>query len=112
MGSSLTYTGLMYAITAFVGPDDEVIVFEPFFDGYGKHFPPSSLGTDAHRYGLQSNLAGGQIVRVGMSMPVSGGATSNSTAGWTVDMEELERAVTPRTRMLVSGLRPMQRCGG
>lgn len=67
---------------AFIYPGDEVIVFEPFFDAYD----------------TQIAFAGGKMVSVAICKPNGW----RSSAGWTFDMAELEKAVTPRTKMMVS----------
>ena len=46
-------------------------------------------------------MPGGKIVYVPMHPPEDG-ATKTQTAGnWTIDFDELERAITPRTKMIV-----------
>jgi aspartate/methionine/tyrosine aminotransferase len=62
------------AIQAFVGPGDELISFEPFYDSY-----PTS-----------ATLAGGRLVPVTLRPP-----------SWSFDPDELRAAFTPRTRALV-----------
>ncbi|KAG7097096.1 hypothetical protein E1B28_004480 [Marasmius oreades] len=69
--------------TAFLEHNDEVILFEPFFDQY----LPSVV------------FNGGKPVYVPLHPPKgSGKSTSND---WTIDNDELRRAVTPRTKMIV-----------
>jgi N-succinyldiaminopimelate aminotransferase len=65
---------LASAILAFVNPGDEVIALEPFYDSYA-----ASVA-----------LAGGRIVGVGVFGP-----------DFTLDLDELRRAVTPRTKMIL-----------
>ena len=65
---------LFDAIQAFIGPDDEAIVFEPFYDSY----LPSTL------------LAGGQLKPVTLRAP-----------DWSFDPDELRAAFGPRTRLLL-----------
>ena len=62
------------AIQAFLGPGDEVIAFEPFYDSYG----PSA------------RLAGGLLRPVTLRPP-----------GWAFDPDELVAAFGPRTRALL-----------
>ena len=62
------------AIQAFVGPGDEVIVFEPFYDSY----LPSAV------------LAGGRLRPVTLRPP-----------DWSFDAEELRAAFGPRSRTLL-----------
>lgn len=77
--------GMLSAFMAFIEPGDEVIVFEPFFDQYISNI----------------EIPGGKIVYVPMHPPADGDVRTSSAAGWTVNFEELERAVTPRTKMIV-----------
>ena len=65
---------LASAILAFVDPGDEVIALEPFYDSYA-----ASVA-----------LAGGRIVGVGVFGP-----------DFTLDLDELHRAVSPRTKMIL-----------
>jgi len=70
--------------TAFLEQGDEVIMFEPFFDQY----LPSVV------------FNGGKPVYVPLHPPPQtlDKATSND---WTIDFDELRRAITPRTKMLI-----------
>ncbi|KAK1778129.1 pyridoxal phosphate-dependent transferase [Copromyces sp. CBS 386.78] len=77
--------GMLSAFMAFVEPGDEVIVFEPFFDQYISNI----------------EMPGGKIVYVPMHPPKDGHIKTLSASEWTIDFDELERAVTPRTKMLV-----------
>lgn len=61
-------------ITALINPGDEVIVLEPFYDSY-----VASI-----------KMAGGIPVPVTMHAP-----------DFTVDRQELEKAITPRTKLLI-----------
>ncbi|KAL1864393.1 hypothetical protein VTK73DRAFT_5913 [Phialemonium thermophilum] len=77
--------GMLSAFMAFIEDGDEVIIFEPFFDQYISNI----------------EMPGGKIVYVPMHPPKNG-ATDNTSAGdWTIDFGELERAITPRTKMIV-----------
>jgi aspartate/methionine/tyrosine aminotransferase len=62
------------AIQAFTGPGDEVVAFEPFYDSY-----PAS-----------ASIAGSTFVPVRLNPP-----------DWSFDSDVLERAITPRTRLLL-----------
>jgi methionine aminotransferase len=66
--------GILSTVLALVHPGDEVIVLEPCYDSYG----PSIT------------LAGGVAVRV----PLTPGT-------WRPDFEALERALSPRTRLVI-----------
>ncbi|KAK3371869.1 pyridoxal phosphate-dependent transferase [Lasiosphaeria ovina] len=77
--------GMLSAFMAFIEPGDEVIIFEPFFDQYISNI----------------EMPGGKIVYVPMHPPKEGGVKTLSAAEWTIDFDELERAITPRTKMLV-----------
>ncbi|KAK3941776.1 putative kynurenine--oxoglutarate transaminase BNA3 [Diplogelasinospora grovesii] len=77
--------GMLSAFMAFIEPGDEVIIFEPFFDQYISNI----------------EMPGGKIVYVPMHPPKEGGSKTLSASEWTIDFDELERAITPRTKMLV-----------
>jgi len=62
------------ALQAFLGPGDEAIALEPFYDSY-----PAS-----------ATLAGGRLVPVTLRPP-----------DWSFEHEELRRAVSPRTKVLL-----------
>jgi kynurenine aminotransferase len=70
---------------AFLEQGDEVIVFEPFFDQYISNI----------------EMPGGKVVYVPMHPPKDGATKTTSAAEWTLDIAELEAAITPRTRMIV-----------
>lgn len=61
-------------INALINPGDEVIVLEPFYDSYI----------------ASTQMAGGKLVPVTMHAP-----------DFTVDKKELEKAITPRTKLLI-----------
>jgi len=77
--------GMLSAFMAFIEPGDEVIVFEPFFDQYISNI----------------EMPGGKIVYVPMHPPKEGGVKTLSAGEWTIDFDELEKAITPKTKMLV-----------
>lgn len=76
---------LYLALTTLLQRDDEVVMFEPFFDLYLK----------------QIKLTGA----VPRFVPLGGGRGGDSAATpadpWAVDMGALERTITPRTRVLI-----------
>ncbi|QUC21887.1 uncharacterized protein UV8b_06128 [Ustilaginoidea virens] len=77
--------GMLSAFMAFIEPGDEVVVFEPFFDQYISNI----------------EMAGGKIVYVPLHPPATGATKTSSAAEWTVDFDELEKVITPRTKMIV-----------
>lgn len=77
--------GMLSAFMAFIEPGDEVILFEPFFDQYISNI----------------EMPGGKIVYVPLHPPKDGATKTSSAANWTVDFDELERAITPKTKMIV-----------
>lgn len=46
-------------------------------------------------------MPGGKIVYVPMHPPETGATKTSSAADWTIDFAELEKAITPRTKMIV-----------
>lgn len=78
-------TGMLSAFMAYLEKDDEVIVFEPFFDQYISNI----------------EMPGGKVVNVPMHPPPKGATETSSAGGWTIDMKELENAITDKTRMIV-----------
>ncbi|KAL6307325.1 PLP-dependent transferase [Sparassis latifolia] len=75
--------GQYAALTAFIDPGDEVIMLEPFFELY--------LPTIVFN--------GGKPVYVPLH-PISDPASPNKRT-WTLDFDELRRAITPRTKMIM-----------
>lgn len=53
------------------------------------------------RYVSNIEMPGGKIVYVPMHPPKEGAVKTLSAGEWTIDFDELERAVTPKTKMLV-----------
>lgn len=75
--------GQYSVFTAFLDHGDEVIMFEPFFDQY-----------------LASVIFnGGKPVYVPFHPNLDG--DKPSSADWTIDFDELRRAITPRTKMII-----------
>ncbi|CAH0032184.1 unnamed protein product [Clonostachys rhizophaga] len=77
--------GMLSAFMAFIEDGDEVIVFEPFFDQYISNI----------------EMPGGKVVYVPMHPPATGATKTSSAADWTIDFDELEKAITPKTKMIV-----------
>ncbi|KKA18066.1 Kynurenine--oxoglutarate transaminase [Rasamsonia emersonii CBS 393.64] len=78
-------TGMLCAFMAFVEPGDEVIVFEPFFDQYISNI----------------EMPGGTIRYVPLHPPKDGATRTSSAAEWTIDFDQLEKTINPKTRMIV-----------
>ncbi len=46
-------------------------------------------------------MPGGKIVYVPLSPPKDGASRTSSSAEWTVDFDALEKAIKPKTKMIV-----------
>ncbi|MCJ1309128.1 hypothetical protein MMC25_002783 [Agyrium rufum] len=77
--------GMLSAFMAFIEPGDEVILFEPFFDQYISNI----------------EMPGGTIKYVPLQPPKDGDSKVTSAADWSIDFDELEKAISPKTRMIV-----------
>lgn len=53
------------------------------------------------RYISNIEMPGGTIVYVPLHPPQDGATRTSSAAEWTVDFEQLEKAITPKTKMIV-----------
>jgi aspartate/methionine/tyrosine aminotransferase len=73
--------GIFAAMQALVNPGDEVLLIEPFYDSY----PAAVI------------MAGGVPVYVPLRAP----AGADSSAAWSLDLDEVRAALSPRTRLLV-----------
>ncbi|PFH52851.1 hypothetical protein AMATHDRAFT_138984 [Amanita thiersii Skay4041] len=76
--------GQYSVFTAFLEPGDEVIMFEPFFDQY---LPSVTFN-------------GGKPVYVPLHPP-SDNKKNPTSDDWTIDFDELRRAITPRSKMII-----------
>ncbi|KAF9818252.1 hypothetical protein IEO21_02880 [Rhodonia placenta] len=76
--------GIHAVLTAFVGPGDEVVIFEPFFD----HHISSAV------------LNGGKPVYVPLH-PSQDNQSQHGRKTWSIDFDELRRAITARTKMII-----------
>ena len=77
--------GMLSAFMGFLEEGDEVIVFEPFFDQYISNI----------------EMPGGKVVYVPLHPPKDGATKTTSAAEWSLDMKELEAAITPKTLSLI-----------
>ena len=59
------------------------------------------LLTRKSRYISNIEMPGGKIVYVPMHPPPTGATKTSSAADWTIDFDQLERAITPKTKMIV-----------
>ena len=76
---------MLSAFMGFIEPGDEVIIFEPFFDQYLSNI----------------EMPGGTIRYVPLHPPKDGHIRTSSAANWSIDFDELEAAITPKTKMIV-----------
>ena len=103
---------MLSAFMGFIEPGDEVILFEPFFDQYVPwRILDRTLQLRCCRYISNIEMAGGVIKYIPLHPPPRGDTEVSSAAEWTIDMEELERAITPRTRMIVRSTQRPSACG-
>ncbi|KAL9004812.1 MAG: hypothetical protein Q9188_002377 [Gyalolechia gomerana] len=77
--------GMLSAFMGFIEQGDEVIIFEPFFDQYISNI----------------EMPGGTIRYVPLQPPKNGGSEISSAADWTINMAEVEKAINPKTKMIV-----------
>ena len=95
--------GMLSAFMAFIEPEDEVIIFEPFFDQYCKNLVVIRVTADGgFRYISNIQMPGGTIRYVPLQPPKDGAIRTSSAAEWAIDFAELEKAINPKTRMIVS----------
>lgn len=77
--------GMLSAFFGFLEKGDEVIVFEPFFDQYIPNI----------------EMAGGKVVYVQLHPPADFDKRIVDASEYEVNWEELENAITPKTKMIV-----------
>ncbi|GME91549.1 unnamed protein product [Ambrosiozyma monospora] len=76
----------MYAVfTGLLAPGDEVIVFQPFFDQYIPNI----------------EMTGAKVVYGKISPPADFDKRTVTGDEWTIDWEEFENLITPKTKMVV-----------
>ncbi|KAJ6029498.1 hypothetical protein N7444_012485 [Penicillium canescens] len=76
---------MLSAFMGFIEPGDEVIIFEPFFDQYISNI----------------EMPGGTIRYVPLQPPKDGATRTSPASEWTINFEELEKAINPKTKMIV-----------
>lgn len=57
----------------------------------------------ASRYISNIEMPGGTIRYVPLHPPKDGATRTSSAAEWTIDFDQLEKTINPKTRMIVSG---------
>lgn len=77
--------GMLAAFFGFISPGDEVIVFQPFFDQYISNI----------------EMPGGKVVYVQLRPPADFDKRVVDGSEYTIDWDELNKAITPRTKMIV-----------
>lgn len=79
--------GMLAVFTAFLTPglDEEVIVFEPFFDQYISNI----------------EMPGGKVVYVPLHPPADFDKRTVQGSEWSINWAELEAAITAKTKMIV-----------
>ncbi|KAI9720537.1 MAG: hypothetical protein M1828_005621 [Chrysothrix sp. TS-e1954] len=77
--------GMLSACMGFLEPGDEAIVFEPFFDQYISNI----------------EMPGGKVIYVPLHPPSDGTTKTSSAGNWRLDIQELKRAITSRTRVII-----------
>lgn len=77
--------GILSAFFGFLSPGDEVIVFEPFFDQYISNI----------------EMPGGKVVYVQLHPPKDFDKRTVDGSEYTIDWNELENAISEKTKMIV-----------
>lgn len=77
--------GMLSVFFGFLTPGDEVIVFQPFFDQYIPNI----------------EMTGAKVKYVDFKFPTKFNSENVTGDDWEVDFEQLEAAVTPKTKMIV-----------
>ncbi|KAL8794437.1 MAG: hypothetical protein Q9195_003024 [Heterodermia aff. obscurata] len=77
--------GILGTLMAFVEEGDEIIVIEPFFN----------------LYEYLINFVGGVLKSVALHPPRGSGSKHSSADDWSLDMKELDSAITSRTKMII-----------
>ncbi|KAA1120076.1 hypothetical protein PGT21_037123 [Puccinia graminis f. sp. tritici] len=77
--------GIYASLLAFCSKDDEVILIEPFFDQYIRNV----------------TFCGGKPVYVPLRPPKNAGTQNVSSKEWTLDIDELKAALTPKSKVII-----------
>lgn len=77
--------GMFSVFFGFLTPGDEVIVFEPFFDQYIPNV----------------EMTGAKIKFVSIKPPTDFGSKNTSGDDWEIDWDALEKAISPKTKIIV-----------
>jgi kynurenine aminotransferase len=96
--------GLLSGIMAFVEPGEEVIVLEPVFNAsaYNSSIDFKVFAADSGcRYVYYVELAGGIVRYVPLHPPPDTESKPVSSNEWKLDLQELEAAISPKTKMMV-----------
>ncbi|CBF81543.1 hypothetical protein AN5616.2 [Aspergillus nidulans FGSC A4] len=87
--------GMLSAFMGFIEQGDEVIIFEPFFDQYISNI----------------EMPGGTIRYVPLQPPKDGATKTLPASEWSINFDELERTINPKTKMIVFSRDELERIG-
>lgn len=95
----------MYAFaTAFLQDGDEVILFEPCQSKLCSFSAPRSSSPSPiavfDQYIAQIKFNGGKPVFVPIRPPAAASTSTVPASDWKVDLDELRKAITPKTKMI------------
>ena len=93
---------MLSAFMGFIEPGDEVIIFEPFLTSKVPRIRKGSTAANyANRYISNIEMPGGTIRYVPLQPPKDGATRTSPASEWTINFEELEKAINPKTKMMV-----------